>query len=175
MANARLTVLGVYKVEPSGEAFQDALSVQGDEEYVRRELSSLVLVELKVEGADHRFELTNFKQPHTEYVPYDETFFDLEGGATIAPNRADLGYGVFDDPATKRTLKYTQATEKTTPATVEEVERYRLPGQRDFAVAFFLHFFDHARPLETPYGPLQLPPASELPERLRWKKYVYWD
>lgn len=174
MANARLTVLGVYKVEASAEAFQDALSVHGDEEYVRRELSSLVLVELKVEDADHRFDLGNFKQPHTEYVPYDETFFDLETGATIAPN-ADLGYGVFDDPTTKRTLKYTQATETTTLATVEEAEQYRLPGRRDFAVVFFLHFFDHTRPLETPYGPVQLPPASELPIRLRWKNYVYWD
>jgi hypothetical protein len=175
MADTRLTALGVYKVDPPAEAFEDALSVQGDEEYVHRELSSLVLVELKVEGADHRFNLANFKQPHTEYVPYDETLLDLETGAVIEPNRADLGFGVFDDLDTKQTLKYTHATEKTEAASVEEAEQYRLPGRRDFSVVFFLHFFDHAQPLETPYGSMRLPPASALPDRLRWKKYAYWD
>jgi hypothetical protein len=175
VASTRLTTLGVYRVEPPAEAFQEALSVHGDEDYVRRELESLVLVELRVEAADYRFDLTNFKQPHTEYVPYNETFLDLETAAPIAPSRVDLGYGVFDDIETKRTLKYTHETQKTEPATVEEAERYRLPGRRDFAVIFFLHFFDHTQPLETPYGPVRLPAASPLPDRLRWKRYVYWD
>jgi hypothetical protein len=175
MASTRMEVVGAYKIDASPEAFADALSVQGDEERVRRELSSIALVELKVQDADYRFELANFKQPHTEYVPYDETFLDLETGSLIEYKRSSLGFGVFDDPETKRTLKFTQATEKTEEATAEEAEQYRLPGRRDFAVVFFLHYFDHTRPLETPYGALRMPPVSRLPERLQWKKYAYWD
>lgn len=173
MTKTQIEVVGTYKIDAPPEAFEDALAVQGDEDYVSRELSSIALVELKVLGADHRFDLTRFKQPHTEYVPYDETFLDIEHGTKLDYDGSHLGFGVFDDFGTMRTLKYTQATERTEDATVEEAEQYRLPGRRNFAVVFFLHFFDCAHPLETPYGPIRLPSVGALPERLSWKKYVY--
>jgi hypothetical protein len=34
-------------------------------------------------------------------------------------------------------------------------------------LAFYLHFTQFDEPLLTPYGPLELPPPTELPERLR--------
>jgi hypothetical protein len=175
MPDPNITVIGVYKVEPSPQAFKDALSVQGDEDAVRQELSSVVLVELRIQSADHRFELSNFKQPHTEYVPYDETFLDIATGKPLELKRSELGFGIFDDVKTGRTMKYIQATETTVLATIEDARRYRLPGTSNFTVAFFLHFFDHRQPLETPYGPLTLPPSIPLPERLMWKEYFYWD
>jgi|GEM_PF-6745354 len=175
MTSTRIEVVGTFRVDPAPEAFRDALAVQGDEDYVRRELSSIALVELKVLEADHRFDLSRFKQPHTDYVAYDETFLDLEHGSKLEYDCCHLGFGVFEDSETKRLLKYTQATERTEYATVEEAEQYRLPGQRNFRVVFFLHFFDPAHPLETPYGPIHLPPVGALPDRLSWKKYVYWD
>ncbi|MBI5708111.1 MAG: hypothetical protein HZC36_14110 [Armatimonadetes bacterium] len=175
MSSTRLQVLGVYKFEPPEQAYHDALEVHGDPDFVRSELSSLVLVELKVEGADYRFELGNFKQPHTVYVPYDETFLDPDTGEKIAPDHGYLGFSVYEDPDTGRLMKYVRDTEETKEATIEDAERYRLPGRRDFVVLFFLHFYDPAQPLSTPYGLVALPAAADLPVRLRWKRYVYWD
>lgn len=135
MQNTSLSVRGVYKVQASSEAYKDAMSSRGDEEYVKGELSSLVLVEMEVKNADHRFDLGDFKQPHTECVPYDESYLDIVTGHVMESSRPDIS---------------------------------------DFVVVFFLHFFDHTQPLETPYGKLSLPVASALPERLTWKEYIYW-
>jgi hypothetical protein len=135
MENTELSVKGVYKIEASSEAYKDAMSSRGDEEYVKGELSSLVLVEIEVRNADHRFDLGDFKQPHTAYVPYDESYLDID----------------------------TRQVMDSSPLHIS-----------DFVVAFFLHFFDHTQPLETPYGNLSLPLATVLPERLRWKEYIYW-
>jgi hypothetical protein len=89
MQNTKVLVKAVYKVDVPREAFDHAISARGDEEFVNRELSSLVLVELEITGADHRFDLSEFKQPHTQYVPYDETFFDIRSGKVIEPNISD--------------------------------------------------------------------------------------
>jgi len=35
-------------------------------------------------------------------------------------------------------------------------------------LAFFLHFFDPRKPLQTSYGDVPVPPPVEMPERLRW-------
>jgi len=170
--NTKVSVKGVYKVNASPEACEDALSTHGDEAFVKSELSSLVLVELDIKGADHKFDLADFKQSHTEYVPYDETFFELETGNVIKP-RTGLGYSVFTDKA-GHLKKYITATNETTDVTVEELEQYHLPGARDFTVVFFLHFFDENESLETPYGRLSLPAPEPLPQRLSWKKYTHW-
>jgi hypothetical protein len=41
----------------------------------------------------------------------------------------------------------------------------------DMRLAFFFHYLDLERPLLTPFGPVQLPPASELPDRLSMIRY----
>ena len=43
----------------------------------RKELDSLALVELEVHYANADFDLTYIHQPHTEFVPYDETYYDV--------------------------------------------------------------------------------------------------
>lgn len=90
MQNTKVLVKAVYKVDVPREAFDHAISARGDEEFVNRELSSVVLVELEITGADYRFDLSEFKQPHTPYVPYDETFFDIGTGKIIELDRSDL-------------------------------------------------------------------------------------
>lgn len=138
MQRTEVSIKGVYKVDVSRKAYDDAMSARRDEEFVKRELSSLVLVELEITGADNRFDLGEFKQPHTPYVPYDETFFEIGTGKII------------------------------------KNQEYQLSKPRDFVVVFFLHFFDAAQPLETPYCSLSTPEISALPERLKWKEYTYW-
>lgn len=50
------------------------------------------------------------------------------------------------------------------------------PSARDFAVAFYLHSFEPGRPLETPWGPVELPePTWERPAHLAGLRYEYFD
>jgi hypothetical protein len=78
--------LGAYKVDVSPREFQAALECHDDAEYVARELGSLALVELEVRGMPSDRSLIEFKQPHTKYVPYDETYFELEALKPLAHN-----------------------------------------------------------------------------------------
>jgi hypothetical protein len=41
----------------------------------------------------------------------------------------------------------------------------------DMRLAFFFHYLDFERPLRTPFGEVQLPAESELPERLSMLEY----
>ena len=45
--------------------------------------------------------------------------------------------------------------------------RYANPQTPDFRVCFFLHFYEPRKALESSYGVLQPPPASDMPDRLR--------
>jgi hypothetical protein len=47
------------------------------------------------------------------------------------------------------------------------VSRYAQPKADSFRVAFFLHFFDPAQPLETGYGQIPIPSLRKMPERLQ--------
>lgn len=50
------------------------------------------------------------------------------------------------------------------------------PGVRDFAMAFFLHFFDPAQKLITQFGAISIPPLSDnRPPHLSRLAYVFWD
>jgi hypothetical protein len=41
----------------------------------------------------------------------------------------------------------------------------------DIRLAFFFHYLDFERPLRTPFGDVQLPAESDLPERLSMMEY----
>jgi hypothetical protein len=133
-----ITPIGVYRVHPDEKAFKDAMGVQGDADYVQREFENLVLVELKIDDLASSFDIGKFKQPHTEYVPYDETYLDCDSHKVIG--------GAFKPPRVNR-----------------------------FIVVFYLHFYDPSKPLRTPRGDIILPSVSEIPSRLAWKHYSYWD
>jgi hypothetical protein len=50
------------------------------------------------------------------------------------------------------------------------------PRDADFAVAFYIHFYDAGRPLVTPHGTVRTPKAVwPRPVHLSRFQYVYWD
>ena len=49
------------------------------------------------------------------------------------------------------------------------------PGRADFRVCFYLHFYDPAERLHTPYGDVALPAVTPVPDRLRHLHYEYFD
>jgi hypothetical protein len=51
--------------------------------------------------------------------------------------------------------------------TVVPVDEYAHPPEGSIRLAFFLHFFDHTKPLRTSYGEVQVPAPIDMPERLR--------
>lgn len=131
--------IGAYRVDVPPSEYEAAMNCHDDEEYVKAELGSLALLELDVVGMPKDTSITDFKQPHTKYVPYDESFFH---SATLAPLPHEL---------------------------------HRLPDIPNFRVAFYLHFYDAAQPLSTPWGDLPLGPLSDAPSHLRGKSYVFWE
>ena len=53
---------------------------------------------------------------------------------------------------------------------------FQQPQEADYAVAFYLHFFDPKRPLVTPYGRVRVPkPKWPRPPHLENLQYAYWD
>jgi hypothetical protein len=134
----KITPLGVYKVYPDKEQYKYALTVHDDAEYVEKELGSLVLVELKIENDQKKIDITDFKQAHTEYVPYDEIFYSIDYNNVIA-------------------------------------KAYEKPKVNDYVVCFYLHFYDPGEQLVTPFGQLDMPSVTELPDRFNGMKYIYWD
>lgn len=52
--------------------------------------------------------------------------------------------------------------------------QWPIPPERltdDVRLAFFFHYLDFDRPLETPFGPVRLPEPTERPSRLDWLQY----
>jgi hypothetical protein len=47
----------------------------------------------------------------------------------------------------------------------------RVEIDRDLRVAFFIHYLDTMRPLETPFGPTLLPEPTDRPARLDFVEY----
>jgi hypothetical protein len=74
---------GVYSVRPDFGALREALRCHGDKTYVRRELGSLVLIELEVRDATTAFDLSRIHQPGNQNVPYDEQYFSLDRGRLL--------------------------------------------------------------------------------------------
>jgi hypothetical protein len=76
MAEAEIEVVGVYKIVPDEEAFEDAMTCTGDENEARAVLDSIVLIECAVSNADERFQIDDFGQEGSDQAPYDEVYFD---------------------------------------------------------------------------------------------------
>jgi hypothetical protein len=52
---------------------------------------------------------------------------------------------------------------------------FEQPGRRDFRICFYLHFYDPTEVLRTPYGDVELPPLTPMPDRLSHLHYEYFD
>ena len=82
--------IGAYRVNVPPSQYEAAMNCHDDAEYVKAELGSLALVELDVVGMPEDKNITDFKQPHTPYVPYDESFFSRSTLASLPHERYKL-------------------------------------------------------------------------------------
>jgi len=80
--------IGAYAVPVSETERKAALSCHGDPKFVAKELGSLALVEPETIGAPEDFDNGKFKQPHTTYLPYDETYFDAASLERLSDERS---------------------------------------------------------------------------------------
>lgn len=51
--------------------------------------------------------------------------------------------------------------------TVLPLDDHGPPPEGAIRLAFFLHFFEHTKPLQTSYGEVPVPPPVEMPQRLQ--------
>jgi hypothetical protein len=135
---ATVVPIGVYKVAVPKKEYEYALEVQADERYVKAELGSVVLIELRITGADERFDVMAFGQEGNLYVPWLEKYYSTDYSTLLA-------------------------------------DTYGKPKEADFILCFYLHFYDPAKPLRTPYGDVNPPPITDMPGRLSSWEYLYWD
>jgi len=70
--------IGAYRVTAPESEWDAAIQCHGSREAAAEELATLVLIELEVHGTQKGFDTTDIKQTHTECVPYNESFFDIE-------------------------------------------------------------------------------------------------
>lgn len=96
MQQPMVVILGVYKVPLTQDLFREAMEVKfagldlsaeerrDAEEAVRRELSSVVLLDVLVSNPDERFDVGDFGQPDSDQAPYDEAYLSLDGKSVIS-------------------------------------------------------------------------------------------
>jgi hypothetical protein len=134
-------VLGVHRVEPSDELFQEAMDLKyggvalSDKERndasqsVHDELANIELIETLVLRRDDGFDVGGFRQPGTDQVAYAEAFLSSNGQSVLS--------------------------------------RTTVPDKEPLRLTFFLHCYAPAQPVLSSYGSLSLPPMSEMPARLQ--------
>ena len=70
--------IGAYRVVVPVSEWEAAISCHDNRKRAAEELDTLALIELEVRGARKGFCTTGIKQPHTECVPYNESFFEVD-------------------------------------------------------------------------------------------------
>ena len=80
----KITLKGIFQVDADAEAYEQAMRIHDDWEYVAREMGSIVLVEALVEDAAGPFDASAFGQAHTGSVAYAATYLDTDTGAMFA-------------------------------------------------------------------------------------------
>ena len=76
VANVRPT--GAFLVRPGFAAIRDAFRCHGIDDSVRKELRSIVLVEVEVRDASGPLDLGEWHQQGLPHVPYDEVYFSID-------------------------------------------------------------------------------------------------
>src|SRR4029077_13038321 len=79
MAEAKLTVLGVYRTQISAETRQEQWNVTADDDQTREHFDKLVLIEAIVEGLTEPFDMSQFEQMQADSPKY--------------PSHMQVGYG----------------------------------------------------------------------------------
>lgn len=109
--DASIKLIGVYRVKFTKQLFKDAWEEKYGgidlnrkekktaEKYVREELSSIVCVEVLVKNRDQKFDISDFCQPGSDQVAYNDAYLSLDGNELISdyqqPDDKDLRIAFF--------------------------------------------------------------------------------
>jgi hypothetical protein len=148
MPDPTIKVLGVYALPVSEELLKEQTDIlygaklkgaarQEAERRCREQLTSTVMIEALVQNRDDRFRTGDFAQPQAG-VPRDSWQVAWAEVYLSVDGETRLE-PLWPDP----------------------------PTDKDFRVAFFIHFWNPVAPLLSSYGELQCQPVGEIPERLR--------
>lgn len=143
----RVEVIGVYPVEVDEATFEEAWRLKYERLYQPYTQA------WKEAQEELREELSHIVIIELLVYDPDENF--------------DLGEFTqdWDLPEGLRQVPYLEAYLSLDGETI--VSEDEPPNMNPLRVAFFLHYYKPERPLYTPYGVVQLPEPSPMPERLR--------
>lgn len=139
-----ITIIGVYEPHISMYAYWEQWRALGSYERTKAHFQGLVLMEVLIENIDDRFKMIEMGQPYTR--------------------------GDFKDHFQ---CAYDEALLSSDGKSVIERDINCVKGEGPLRFAFYLHFYDPARPLHWSYGQVQCPPVQSVPNRL--KKLVPYD
>lgn len=148
MAKPRIEVLGAYRLPVTEDLFREQFDIlygfpmdnkerAKAQRECREQLESVVLIELLVRNRDKRFQLDDFAQRHKGRSKDNDQVAWAE--AYLSPDGKSLLVERWSDPP--------------------EIDPLR--------VAFFIHFWDAAKPLQSSYGELSCPAPQPMPDRLK--------
>lgn len=148
MPKSTITVLGVYALPFDDVMIREQADIlygaklkgaarQEAERRCRKQLSSTVLVELLLVDRSDKFFLGDFTQPQDSY--HRDSSQAPWAEAYLSVDGEHRLQMVWPDP----------------------------PTEKNFRVAFFIHFWNPDVPLLSSYGELQCPRVEPMPERLR--------
>jgi hypothetical protein len=137
MPTPSITILGVYKPDIPANVYREQRESMGSDERTKAHFEGLVLIEALIDGIDDRFKMSEMGQPDP------------------------LGdYSNFQ-------CAYDEALLSSDGETVVERDMDCIKGEGPLRFAFYLHFYDAARPLHWSYGQVQCPPIEPIPMRLK--------
>jgi hypothetical protein len=139
MPTPSIAILGVYKPHIPTRVYQQQWRVTGSDEQTEAHFRDLVLFEAMVERIDAHFKMVELGQPYTRR-DYKDHF----------------------------QCAYDEALLSSDGKTVIERTMNCVKGSGLLRFAFYLHFYDANRPLQSSYGQLQCPPVEPVPRRLKY-------
>jgi hypothetical protein len=148
MSEPTISVLGVYRLpfdelmvmEQADRLYGAKLKGAARQEAERRcreQLASTVLVEACVSNSDSRFNVGDFAQPQVKYQRDSSQAAWAE--VYLSVDGENRLQTLWPDP----------------------------PKERDFRVAFFIHFWNPGASLFSSFGEIKCPPTETMPERLQ--------
>lgn len=147
MNSPRIEIVGVYRLPVTEDSIKEQLDIVHTDRMsigerakaelqCREQLESVVLVEVRVLDRDGKFDVSDFAQSQ-DGVP--KSYWQVAWAeAYLTSDGGALAVERWADP----------------------------PAWGDLRVAFFLHYWQPDKPLQTSYGDVACPPVQELPERL---------
>ena len=102
MNNCKIEIVGVYKVPVTDELFQKAMETKfgsglsffeklSAKKTIKAELSSVVLVEVIIKNPSPSINISDFSQPDSDQVAYDEAFLNRDGTSILSRSKMPDG------------------------------------------------------------------------------------